>query len=75
MFHAELAPLGGILGPLKSDLGVFWAKNPKKRIFSKPFNGRIFIFWNPYIYIFICTKIKKFTIVDFFSLDTYSDPM
>ena len=26
MFHVELAPLGGILGPLKSDLGVFWAK-------------------------------------------------
>ena len=28
MFHVELAPLGGILGPLKSDLGVFWAKIP-----------------------------------------------
>ena len=24
MFHVELAPLGSILGPLKSDLGVFW---------------------------------------------------
>ena len=24
MFHGELAPIGGILGPLKSDLGVFW---------------------------------------------------
>ena len=24
MFHVEVAPLGGILGPLKSDLGVFW---------------------------------------------------
>ena len=24
MFHIEVAPLGGILGPLKSDLGVFW---------------------------------------------------
>ena len=24
MFHVELAPLGGIFGPLKSDLGVFW---------------------------------------------------
>ena len=23
MFHVELAPLGGIFGPLKSDLGVF----------------------------------------------------
>ena len=28
MFHVELAPLGGILGPLKSVLGVFWAKIP-----------------------------------------------
>ena len=28
MFYVELAPLGGILGPLKSDLGLFlpfWA--------------------------------------------------
>ena len=24
MFHVEVAPLGGILGPLKSELGVFW---------------------------------------------------
>ena len=24
MFHIELVPLGGIFGPLKSDLGVFW---------------------------------------------------
>ena len=24
MFHVEFAPLGGIFGPLKSDLGVFW---------------------------------------------------
>ena len=32
MFHVELAPLGGILGPLKSDLGVFW-----------PFRGTDFI--------------------------------
>ena len=24
MFHVELAPLGGIFGPLKSDIGVFW---------------------------------------------------
>ena len=28
MFHVDLAPLGGILDPLKSDLGVFWAKIP-----------------------------------------------
>ena len=25
MFHVELTPLGGIFGPLKSDLGVFWS--------------------------------------------------
>ena len=24
MFHVELVPLGGIFGPLKSDLEVFW---------------------------------------------------
>ena len=24
MFYVQLAPLGGILGPLKSDLGLFW---------------------------------------------------
>ena len=48
MFHVELAPLGGILGPLKSDLGVFWAKIPlypynvktQKNAFSQnPFMG------------------------------------
>ena len=32
MFHVELAPLGGIFGPLKSDLGIFW-----------PFQGTDFI--------------------------------
>ena len=32
MFHVKLAPLGGIFGPLKSDLGVFW-----------PFRGTDFI--------------------------------
>ena len=33
MLHVKLAPLGGIFGPLKSDLGVFW-----------PFRGTDFIF-------------------------------
>ena len=28
MFHVDFATLGGILDPLKSDLGVFWAKIP-----------------------------------------------
>ena len=27
-FMVNFAPIGGILGPLKSDLGVFWAKIP-----------------------------------------------
>ena len=47
----------------------------KNANFSKPFNGRIFIFWNPFIYIFICPKIKKFTIGNFLSLDACSGPM
>ena len=53
MFHVELAPLGGIFGPLKSDLGVFWpfrgtdfimGKN-KNANFSKSPNGPIFNFF------------------------------
>ena len=52
MFHVEVAPLGGILGPLKSDLGVFWlfqgtdfmmGKN-KNANFSKSPHGPIFKF-------------------------------
>ena len=52
MFHVELAPLGGILGPLKSDLGVFglhfgsffaWFYNVKtqKNVFSQKAPNRI----------------------------------
>ena len=53
MFHVELAPLGGIFGPLKSDLGVFWpfrgtdlilGKN-KNANFSKSPHGPIFKFF------------------------------
>ena len=47
----------------------------KKRIFSKPFHGRILISWNLIVDTFFCTKIKKFTIVNFFSLDACSGPM
>ena len=52
MFHVELAPLGGIFGPLKSDLEVFWpfrgtdfimGKN-KNANFSKRAHGPIFKF-------------------------------
>ena len=32
MFYVQLAPLGGILGPLKSDLGLFW---PFRAIYSR----------------------------------------
>ena len=32
MFYVQLAPLGGILGPLKSDLELFW---PFRAIYSK----------------------------------------
>ena len=50
-------------------------KSEKNAFFSKSWNGRILISWNLIVDTFFCTKIKKFTIVDFFSLDTYSDPM
>ena len=52
MFHVELAPLAGIFGPLKLDLGVFWhfrgtdfimGKN-KNANFSKSPHGPIFKF-------------------------------
>ena len=45
MVHVELAPLGGIFGPLKSDLGVFWpfrgtdghnGQKPKCKFLKKP---------------------------------------
>ena len=53
MFHVELAPLGGIFGPLKSDLGVFrpfrgpdfvMGKN-KNANFSRSPHGPIFKFF------------------------------
>ena len=39
MFHVELAPLGGIFGPLKSDLGVFWPFRGTDFIMGKNQNG------------------------------------
>ena len=53
MFHVELAPLGGIFGPLKSDLGVFWTfrgtdfimGKTKNANFSKSPHGPIFKFF------------------------------
>ena len=81
MFHVELAPLGGIFGPLKSDLGVFWpfrgpdfimGKN-KNANFSKRAHGRIFNF-----FVVICEVIlqKMAPILDlvnfFFGFDRFS---
>ena len=36
--------------------------------FSKPFHGRILISWNPILGTFLCTKIEKFTMDNFFLL-------
>ena len=56
MFHVELAPLGGIFGPLKSDLGVFWPFRATDFImgilkiwdnFLGPHGPILTFFWNP----------------------------
>ena len=80
MFHVELAPLGGILGPLKSDLGVFWAKIPlypynvkfSKSIFSKSAHLPILSFWILNVHIIICQFQKRSTVKHFFSLSPCS---
>ena len=80
MFHVELAPLGGILGPLKSDLGVFWAKIPlypynvkfSKSIFSKSANLPILSFWILNLHIINCQFPKRPTVKHFFSLSPCS---
>ena len=74
MFNVELAPLGGILGPLKSDLGVFWAKIPlypynvkfSNSIFSKPPNLPILSFWILNVLIIIGQFQKRSTKKHFF---------
>ena len=74
MFHVELAPLGGVLGPLKSDLGVFWAKIPlypynvkfSNSIFSKSPNLPILGFWILNLHIIICQFQKRSTKKHFF---------
>ena len=76
MFHVELAPLGGILGPLKSDLGVFWAKIPlypynvkfSNSIFSKSAHLPILSFWILNVHIIICQFQKRSTVKHFLSL-------
>ena len=80
MFHVELAPLGGILGPLKSDLGVFWAKIPlypynvkfSKSIFSKSANLPILSFWILNLHIIICQFQKRSTVKPFFFLSLHA---
>ena len=74
MSHVELAPLGGNLGPLKSDLGVFWAKIPQypynvkfsNLIFSKSPNLPILSFWILNVHIIICQFQKRSTVKHFF---------
>ena len=71
---------GGILGPLKSDLGVFWAKIPlypynvkfSKSIFSKSANLPILSFWILNLHIIICQFQKRSTVKHFFSLTACS---
>ena len=84
MFHVELAPLGGILGPLKSDLGVFWAKIPlypynvktQKMHFLKTLSWADFDLLESYSrYIFLHTNQKEITMDIFISLDACSRPM
>ena len=80
MFHVELAPLGGILGPLKSDLGVFWAKIPlypynikfSNSIFSKSANLPILSFWILNLHIIIGQFQKRSTMKHFLSLSPSS---
>ena len=50
-------------------------KSEKNSIFSKPYNGRILISWNPILYTFLCTKIKRYTMNNIFSFDACSGPM
>ena len=50
-------------------------KSEKNAFFSKPLQPPILISWNPVLYTFLCTKIKKFTMDNFFSLDACSRPM
>ena len=45
----------------------FMRKSEKKGPNSKSSRGRILISWNPILYTFLCTKIKKNTMDNFFS--------
>ena len=78
MFHVELAPLGGIFGPLKSDLGVFWpfrgtdfimGKN-KNANFSKSPHGPIFNFFVVIREVILQKMAPILALVNFFSFLT-----
>ena len=64
------------MGNLASETFDFWppesrflmSKSEKNVSFSKPFNGRVLIFWNLILSTFLCTKIKKITTGIFFLL-------
>ena len=83
MFHGELAPLGGILGPPKSDLGVFWAKIPlypynvktQKTHFLKTLLWADFDLLESNSRDIFLHKNQKIYHSQFFSLDACSGPM
>ena len=58
MFYVQLAPLEGITGPLKSDLGLFW---PFRAIYSRYiiFTKSMFKVWSTIHGIFYV--FSKFT--------------
>ena len=57
MFHVELAPLGGIFGPLKSDLGVFWPFRGTDFIMGKNKNGIFSQEARQFFFIFSLTSL------------------
>ena len=69
MFHVELAPLGGIFGPLKSDLGVFWpfretdfimGKKPKSKFLKTLYWADFDLLESNSIYIFVHENKKTY---------------
>ena len=72
LLNTHIPLISGIYGirnhfwPLESRF--LMRKNEKKSIFSKPSQLPILISRNLILYTFLCTKIKKFTIVPFFLL-------
>ena len=77
MFHVELAPLGVIFGPLKSDLGAFWRDfgsffawfynvKTQKSVFSKRARQKIlFLAWVVYLYCVLRVPEEKLAVHNF----------